>query len=266
MLFLCIPANLSLPNILRLRKQKSSLPLAKEASYNTTEQIYEGAQDMFQHGENYTSGTWPGWSTISASNGFSFTIWLTGLPGAGKRTLAQLLKKALIARGYKVEIIDTQAFTHFLRLELQINEEISEDSSHTLGYDAFVTYICTLMARNGIICITSSVSPFSEARKYAREQIPQFIEVYLHCSTEQRQKRLEELEDIPAITPDLYQPPMMPELSIDTSEDFPERIALYVISYLEQHSYLAPIWENVDTEDDEIAIIKARLQAMGYLE
>lgn len=221
---------------------------------------------MSQYGENYTPGIWPGWSTISASNGCSFTIWLTGLPRTGKTMLAQLLKKALIARGYKVEIIDAQALSRWLHLELQMNEEIREDSSHTLGYDAFVTYICTLLARNGIVCITSSVSPFSEARKYAREQIPQFIEVYLHCSSEQRQKRLEHLEDNPAITPDLYQPPTMPELSIDTGEAFPERNALRVISYLEQHSYLAPLCEDVDSEDEEIASIKARLQAMGYLE
>jgi adenylylsulfate kinase-like enzyme len=221
---------------------------------------------MSRHREYYSQDTWPGWSTISANNGNSFTIWLTGLPGTGKSTLAQLLKKALIARGFKIEIIDTQALTRWLHLELQINEEISTNSSHTLGYDAFITYICSLMARNGIISITSSVSPFSEARKYAREQIPKFIEVFIHCSTEQRHKRLEQLEDIPAITPDLYQEPITPELSIETSEDFPERNALQVISYLEQHSYLTPLWEDVDTGDEEVAIIKARLQAMGYLE
>jgi adenylylsulfate kinase len=221
---------------------------------------------MSQYGENHTPGAWAGWSTISASNSLSFTTWLTGLPGTGKTTLAQLLKKALVARGYKVEIIDTRSLSHWIYPELHIKEEIREDNSHTLSYDAFVTYVCTLLARNGIICITSSVSPFSEARKYAREQISLFIEVYLHCSTEQRQKRLAQREDTPAITPDLYQPPLMPELSIDTSDDLPERSTLRIISYLEQHSYIAPLWEEVHTEDEEIAIIKARLQAMGYLE
>ncbi len=221
---------------------------------------------MSQLGENYTPGMWPGWSTISASNDLSFTVWLTGLPGTGKTTLAQLLKKTLVARGYKVEIIDTQMLSLWLNQELQIHEEIREDHSHTLGYDAFITYICSLLSRNGIICITSSVSPYSEARKFAREQILHFIEVYLHCSTEQRQERLEQLEDTPAITSELYQPPLTPELSLDTSLDFPERSTLRVISYLEQHGYLAPLWEDADTEDEEIAIIKARLQALGYLE
>ncbi len=124
-------------------------------------------------------------------NSPSFTIWLTGLPGAGKTTLA---------------------------------------------------------------------------RNFAREQIPKFVEVYLYCSAEQREKRLEKLGNISAITPELYQPPTMPELSIDTSDDYPELSAMHLISYLEQHSYLAPLWEDIEAEDEEIAIIKTRLQAMGYLE
>ena len=221
---------------------------------------------MSQHRENLTPGTWTGWSTISANNSSSFTIWLTGLPGTGKTTLALLLKKALITRGYNVEIIDVKTLSHWINLELQMKEELRVDNSYALGSDAFVTYVCTFLTRNGIICITSSVSPFSAARKFAREQLPKFVEVYLFCSSEQNEKRLEKLGNAHAITPGLYQPPTMPEMSIDTSDDFPERSTMRIISYLEQHSYLAPLWEDVDPEDEEIAIIKTRLQAMGYLD
>ena len=221
---------------------------------------------MSQESENLTPGTWAGWSTISANNSPSFTIWLTGLPRTGKTTLALFLKKALVTRGYNVEIIDSQTLSHWINLELQLKEELSEDTSHTLGYDAFVTYVCTLLTRNSIICITSFVSPFSAARNFAREHLPKFVEVYLYCSAEQREKRLEKLGNIPAITPELYQPPTMPELRVDTSDEYPERSAMHLISYLEQHSYLAPLWEDIETEDEEIAIIKTRLQAMGYLD
>jgi adenylylsulfate kinase len=221
---------------------------------------------MSEHGAYHTWGIWPGWSTISASSDLSFTLWLTGLPGTGKTTLAQLVKKALVARGYKVEIIDSRTLSHWLNLKLQIDEEIGEDYSYTPGYDPIITYICALLARNGIISITSSVSPYIEARKYAREQISRLIEVYIHCSADQRQKRLQQRESAPSITPELYQLPTMAEINIDTTGELPERSALRVVVYLEQHGYVAPLWEDANTEDEEIAVIKARLQAMGYLE
>ena len=221
---------------------------------------------MFPESQNLLPGTWAGWSTISANMNASFTIWLTGLSGTGKTTLASFLKKALVIWGYNVEIIDTQTLSHWMNLELVLKEELWEDTSHTLGYDAFVTYVCTLLSRNNVICITSFVSPFTAARNFAREQISKFVEVYLYCSDELREKRLRKLGNIPAITPELYQPPTKPELSIDTSEDYPERSTMHLISYLEQYSYLAPLWEDIETDNEEIASIKTRLQAMGYLE
>jgi adenylylsulfate kinase-like enzyme len=220
---------------------------------------------MPQHFQHHTWDTWPGWSTISANDTLNFTLWFTGLPGTGKNTLAYLLKKTLAARGYKTEIIDTYSLSRWLSLELSINEDIREDSSHTLGYDACITYICSLLARNGIISITTSVSPYQEARNYAREQLQHFIEVYLHCSSEQRQKRLEQQEHTSVIPAHFYQPPQRPELTINTGRELPERSALRIISYLEQHGFIAPLWEELDIGEEMIRI-KARLLALGYLE
>jgi hypothetical protein len=62
-----------------------------------------------------------------------------------------------------------------------------------------------------------------------------------------------------------YQPPIRAELSIDTGSEAAERSALRVISYLEQSGYIAPLWETTDTQE-EIALMKARLQALGYLD
>jgi adenylylsulfate kinase len=210
----------------------------------------------------------PGWTIISARQNSSFTLWFTGLSATGKTTLADMVCRALLARGYKTEIIDTQALSRWLKRELHIDEDILEDSSHTLGYDAFITYICTLLARNGVISITPTISPHSEARAHAREHLFQFVEVYLYCSPEQRHKRRQEKENTPltiGISERLYQPPDSPELSIDTTHEQPERSALRILDYLELHGYIAPLWDENET-DEAIALIKARLQALGYLD
>jgi adenylylsulfate kinase-like enzyme len=223
--------------------------------------LKKGALGMSQYSQR-----WSGWSTISAHYEPGFTIWLTGLPGTGKKTLARLASKALTARGYKVEIIDTQALSRWLRLELHIQEDIREDNSHTPGFDAFTTYICAILARNGVISISTTVSPYIEARSFAREQIQRFVEVHLHCDERERQQRLALNEYIPSMPTELYQQPVAPELSINTSHEPPESSALRLIARLEQLGYIAPRWEDSESYDEEIEVIKARLQALGYLD
>lgn len=211
----------------------------------------------------------PGWSTISAYNGSSFTLWFTGLAGTGKTTLADLVCKALLARGYRAEIIDTQALARWLKQELHIDEQMQEDASHTLGYDAFITYICTILARNGVIALTPAISPYRQARLHAREHLPRFIEIYLHCSPEQREGRKrngEHFSTTASLAESLYEAPTCAELNIDTTAESAERSALRILAYLEQHGYIAPLWEAAEMDDAEIALIKARLQALGYLD
>ncbi len=183
--------------------------------------------------------------------------------------MAQLVKKAIITRGYKVEIIDTRTLSYWLKHELHIEEEVKEDQSHSPGYDAFITYICALLARNGIITMAVSVSPHQVARFHAREQIQHFIEVYVHCPTSYRYQRLQQQGSSPGtsgIPEQLYEAPVNAELNIDTSLELPERSALRIISYIEQSGYIAPLWEELDTADEELSSIMARLHSLGYLE
>ena len=169
------------------------------------------------------------------------------------------------ADGYKVEIIDTQTLSYWLKHELHIDDDIREDRSHTPGYDAFITYICALLARNGVITLAVSVSPHQIARSHAREQIQHFIEVYVHCSESDRHKRLQQQETT-GIAAHPYEVPLHAELNIDTSLELIERSALRIISYVEQRGFIAPLWEELDTLDEETAIIMARLQSLGYLD
>ncbi|WP_165423268.1 adenylyl-sulfate kinase [Ktedonosporobacter rubrisoli] len=210
--------------------------------------------------------TWPGWSMISAMSAPGFTIWLTGLPGTGKSTLASLLQQALLARGYKVEIIDRYSLAVWLRRELHVLEDACKESSDRPGYDAFITYLCSLLSHNGVITISASVSPLRMARRYAREQLPRFIEVYLHCQDQVRDLRLQQQDRPSVIHEYLYQAPKSPELSIDTGAELPEQSALRLLEYLEQYGYIAPRWAEHRHEEQEIEIVKERLRALGYLE
>lgn len=209
---------------------------------------------------------WHGWSTISAGNDFSFTLWLTGLHGTGKTTLAQMVQKVLMARGYKAEIIDAHTLSHWLKHELHIDDVFLEESNQASRYDAFVTYICSLLARNGIITITTAVSPLQETRLHARQHIKNFIEAYLHCPTELRQQRLQQLGRVVDVQESIYQPPTAAELNLNTGLATPEQSTLHILSYLEYTGHIAPLWEEMEQEDEQSATIKARLQALGYLD
>ena len=220
---------------------------------------------MSQHSQHQTWAAWPGWSTISAQHETSFTLWFTGLPGTGKTTLAKLAKKALLTRGYKVEIIDAHSLSYWLKHELQIEEESKDDRSHTPSYEVFITYICSLLARNGIITLAVSVSPYREARLHAREQIHNFIEAYVHCPEEIRSNRLQQLKLTSNIPTSLYQPPEQAELNINTGLEPSERSTLRIIDYLEQSGFVAPLWQEQSGEE-ELTNVIARLQALGYLD
>lgn len=209
---------------------------------------------------------WQGWSTISANEHACFTVWLTGLPGTGKTTLAGLVQQALTTRGHKVQLLTNRELSHWLQDELHVQESFEGDRSDLPGYDAFLTYLCYLLARNGIITITSSISPYLSARRYARAQINRFVEVYLYCTATTREKRIHQREPVESFPEQLYEVPTNPDLAIDTDQEEPERSALRIIERLEQQSYIAPICGEHDDEDPEIATIKARLEALGYLE
>ncbi len=87
----------------------------------------------------------------------------------------------------------------------------------------------------------------------------------MHCLESDRLKRLQQ-QDISGSATDLYEAPLHAELDIDTSLELTERSALRIIAFVEQRGYIAPLWEEPDTTEEEVASITARLQALGYLD
>src|SRR5215831_2497030 len=171
------------------------------------------------------------------------TIWFTGLSGAGKSTLSEAIQERLTAMGRNVEILDGDIVRTHLSKGLGFSREDRDTNIKRIAF------VCSLLTRNGVICISAAISPYREAREWARNEIGNFVEVYLKCPIEVCRKRdvkgLYKLADEGKITgftgvDDPYEEPEHPELVIETDketiEESVERImnTLVTLGFLEQ--------------------------------
>jgi adenylylsulfate kinase len=171
-----------------------------------------------------------------------FVIWLTGLPGSGKTTLASLIEAQLRASELKVETLDGDE----VRKWLSPNEGFSmEDRERHLKR---VAHVAGLLSRNGVVVICAFVSPYMSTRKYARSVIANFVEVYVKCSLETCQERdpkgLYKKARAGLITnmtgvQDVYETPPSAEIVVDTEAVLPEKNASEIVSKLQDLGYLA---------------------------
>lgn len=149
-----------------------------------------------------------------------FVIWLTGLSGAGKSTIAEALAPELLASGKKVELLDGDIVRTHLSKGLGFSRE---DRDLNVARIAFVAH---LLARNGVVVLVSAISPYRATREAARKTIGDFVEVHVAPPLEECIRRdTKGLYEkalagaIPQFTgiSDPYEAPESPELSLDTS-------------------------------------------------
>jgi adenylyl-sulfate kinase len=160
---------------------------------------------------------------------------LTGLPGAGKSTIAGQLAIDLRQRELKAEILDGDA----------IRQEISSDLGFTRQdrreQVRRVVYLCKLLSRNGIVCIVSIIAPFRDLREYARQEISKesrFIEVFVKCSLDGCIKRdpkglykkalAGEIRDFTGLDAP-YEEPTDPDIVVETEKDTVEACVRKII-------------------------------------
>jgi adenylyl-sulfate kinase len=169
------------------------------------------------------------------------TIWLTGLSGAGKTTIAVTLVEKLRQRGLKVERLDGDVVRQSLTRDLGFSKEDRDKNIER------VTFVAKLLTRNDVIVPCAFISPYRAERARAREEIGEFIEVYVECPlevcTERDVKGLYARAfagEIPHFTgvSDPYEEPENPEVVCHTAEETVEESIAKIIAYLEEHGYL----------------------------
>jgi ATP sulfurylase/adenylyl-sulfate kinase len=112
-----------------------------------------------------------------------FVVWLTGLSGAGKSTIARRLDAELTARGRRPEVLDGDEVRTNLSAGLGFSKEDRDTNIRRIGY------VARLLARNGTPVVTAAISPYREVRTDVRDATPNFVEVYVRCSLDELVRR-----------------------------------------------------------------------------
>jgi len=110
-------------------------------------------------------------------------VQLFGLSGAGKTTLAQAVKKELLKKSLKVEIIDGDEYRKVICKDLSFTREDRIENIKRLGF------VANILARNGVIAILSAISPYEIARKELKSQYQNVYTVWLNCPIDELIRR-----------------------------------------------------------------------------
>lgn len=171
------------------------------------------------------------------------TVWLTGLSGSGKSTIAVELEHALLENKHQAYILDGDNIRHGLNKNLGFSPEDRSENIRRIGE------VSKLFTDANIITITAFISPYRQDRDNARKLLKEgeFIEVYVKCPLdvcEQRdtkglykKARSGEVKEFTGISAP-YEEPLNPEVTIDTSKTSIEESTRVILNYLEQKGYV----------------------------
>lgn len=170
-----------------------------------------------------------------------FTLWFTGLSGAGKTTIAHAIEPILRERGLKVEILDGDVVRTNLSKGLGFSKEDRDTNILRIGF------VAHLLSRNGVAVITAAISPYREIRDQVRAQIGDFIEVYVKCPIEELVRRdvkglyekalKGEIQNFTGVS-DPYEEPLNPEVIVETDRETVEESVAKILAVLESRGYV----------------------------
>jgi adenylyl-sulfate kinase len=107
-----------------------------------------------------------------------FTVWLTGMSGAGKTTLSQGLMVRFREGRAKAELLDGDIIRTNLSRELGFSRADRDTNIRRIGF------VAELLSRNGVIVVVAAISPYRETREDVKSRISQFVEVFVDCPIE----------------------------------------------------------------------------------
>jgi adenylylsulfate kinase len=175
-----------------------------------------------------------------------FVLWFTGLSGAGKTTIANIVEPELERRGFVVDHLDGDIVRTHLSKGLGFSKEDRDINIARIGW------VASRVARAGAAVVVSAISPYEEMRRHARalvEQHAPFVEIHVATPLEECARRdpkglyaaafAGEIADFTGVSAP-YEAPLEPELRLDTSGRTPTESAAAVLERLEELNLLPP--------------------------
>ncbi|BBO16864.1 adenylyl-sulfate kinase [Candidatus Brocadia pituitae] len=171
------------------------------------------------------------------------TIWLTGLSGSGKSTIAVELEHALLENKHLAYILDGDNIRHGLNKNLGFSPEDRTENIRRIGE------VAKLFTDANMIAITAFISPYRQDRDNVRKLLKdgEFIEIYIKCPIEvceqrdtkglYKKARAGEVKEFTGISAP-YEEPLHPELTVDTSKMTVDESTRAVLNYLEAKGYV----------------------------
>ena len=194
-----------------------------------------GATNVFWHEHAVTKA-----ERVARTGHKSAVIWLTGLSGSGKSTIANELDHQLFKRGVNSYVLDGDNVRHGLNKDLGFSPEDRVENIRRIGE------VAKLMAGAGFVVITAFISPYRADRELVRELLEpdEFIEVFVDCPLEvceerdtkglYKKARAGEIPEFTGISAP-YETPENGELTIDANAGTPTECAERLVAYLDQH-------------------------------
>ncbi len=171
-----------------------------------------------------------------------FVVWLTGLPGSGKTTIATRLQEELRHRGFPVEILDGD------EIRAQLSPDLGFSPADREIHNRRVIYIAKLLSRNGVAVLVPLISPIRAVRDWARTQLDPFVEVYVRASLEAcirrdpkglyAKARRGEITDLTGLQAP-YEEPLAPDVVVETESSTVDECVAMIVQRLQASGLLA---------------------------